>query len=184
MRHEIHTLSAVAGSARAENVVRVTTMLFSSCPSGKALKTWAPRLPLPRGRGGSPPLPLPPRPGSSRRARSVQPLRRAGCQRSRRWLGLHQTVGGWSAAPPARGVQRRQQQERRALSRRSGEGDKDRLHDRDFPSFPRFPEISRDLTVKVFSDHSQAVSKVLTEIDCQNFQTKVLARGPHTHIDY
>ena len=38
------------------------------------------------------------------------------------------------AAPPAR-------QERGALSRRSGESDKDRLHDRDFP---RLPEISRD----------------------------------------
>ena len=39
-------------------------------------------------------------------------------------------------------------------------------------------------TVKVFSDHSQAVSKVLTEIDCQNLQTSVLARGPHSHNDH
>ena len=38
--------------------------------------------------------------------------------------------------------------------------------------------------VKVFSDHSQAVSKVLTEIDCQNLQTSVLSRGPVGPLDY
>ena len=45
--------------------------------------------------------------------------------------------------------------------------------------------MKNEKTVKVFSDHSQAVSKVLTEMYCQNFvQTKVLARGPVAHIDY
>ena len=54
------------------------------------------------------------------------------------------------------------------------------------PRAPQFgpPEGGGGATVKVFSDHSQAVSKVLTEIDCQNLQTSVLSRGPVGPLDY
>ena len=128
-----------------------------SCPSGKALKTWAPRLPRGgRGRGGSPPLPLPLAPGHlgglALYSPSVEPA-----------ANVH--GGGWGCTKQLGGGVRRRRlraacsaasSKREALSPgAAAKATRTACTTETSRDFPRSPEISLDLPRDLPSDEGR-----------------------------